>query len=394
MLFLWHNSRTILQSRLFVPTPFCDGSVRLSPTLSLYIARQYIVAFLMVLVAVVSLIMLFDVIELIRRAAGHSQAGLMAVLSLAVLKMPHMAHMIMPFAVMIGAMVAFWRLTRTNELVIARAAGISAWEFLLPILGTVMAFGIFEITVINPVGAAMYARFERLQDEVLTSRGAVLDVSEMGLWLREGLDGNGQMVVHSDQVRQQGLQLDMKDVHIFIYDAPDHFLYRIAAGTASLEDGYFLLTDVWTMHPGQPSVHEDEVRLATALTLERVKDNFAAPETLSFWQLPGFIHFFEKAGFSAPKHRMYLQSLISSPILYCAMVLIAALFSLQPNSRSGGLLRRVVAGVATGFVLYFVSKVVYALGLSQSIPQFLAAWAPALIASFAGLGGLFHLEDG
>jgi len=370
------------------------GSVRLSPTLSYYIAKQYVVAFAMVLVAVLGLIMLFDVIELIRRAAGHTQAGIWAVLSLAFLKLPHMAHLIMPFVVMIGAMVAFWRLTRTNELVVARAAGISAWEFLIPILGFVMAFGVFEITVINPVGAAMFARFERLQDEVLTNRGAVLDVSEMGLWLREGLDGGGQVVVHSDSVKQDGLQLDMKDVHIFVYDQPDHFSYRMSADTASLEPGDFLLTDVWTMRAGEASVHSDALRLVTSLTLERVKDNFASPETLSFWQLPGFIRFFEKAGFSAPKHRMYLQSLISSPILYCAMVLIAALFSLQPNQRSGGLLRRVVAGVATGFVLYFVSKVVYALGLSQSIPQVLAAWAPALIASFAGLGGLFHLEDG
>ena len=368
--------------------------MRLSPTLSVYIARQYLVAFAMVLVAVVSLIMLFDVIELIRRSAGHDHAGILSLLSLAVLKMPNMAHVIMPFAVMIGAMVAFWRLTRTNELVVARAAGISAWEFLVPILALVLALGVFEITVINPIGAAMFARFERMQDEVLSNHAAQLDVSEMGLWLREGLDGNGQMVVHSDLVKQEGLHLSMKDVHIFIYDAPDSFSYRISAGTADLEQGFFLLTDVWVMRPGQASVHSDVMRLATSLTLERVKDNFAAPETLSFWQLPGFIHFFEKAGFTAPKHRMYLQSLISSPILYCAMVLIAALFSLQPNSRSGGLLRRVVAGVATGFVLYFVSKVVYALGLSQSIPQVLAAWSPALIASFAGLGGLFHLEDG
>ena len=370
------------------------GSVRLSPTLSVYIAKQYLIAFAMVLAGVVGLIMLFDVIELIRRAAGMAHVGLWSLLALAVLKMPHMAHVVMPFAVMIGAMVAFWRLTRTNELVVARAAGISAWEFLVPILGAVMAFGIFEITVINPIGAAMFARFERLQDEVLTNRLAVLDVSEMGLWLREGLDGGGQVVVHSDAVRQEGLKLELSDVHIFVYDRPDHFSYRLSAQTASLEQGYFLLTDVWTLRPGEASVHNEALRMTTALTLDRVKDNFASPETLSFWELPGFIRFFEKAGFSAPKHRMYLQSLLSSPILYCAMVLIAALFSLQTDQRSGGLLRRVVAGVGTGFVLYFVSKVVYALGLSQSIPQVLAAWAPAMIASLAGLGGLFHTEDG
>jgi lipopolysaccharide export system permease protein len=115
---------------------------------------------------------------------------------------------------------------------------------------------------------------------------------------------------------------------------------------------------------------------------------------MSFWQLPAFIAFFEKAGFAAAKHRMYLQSLLASPLLYCAMVLIAAIFSLKPNMRSGGLLRRVGGGVGSGFCIYFFSKIVYAFGLSSTLPQSLAAWSPAIVAGLIGMTGLFHLEDG
>ena len=76
------------------------------------------------------------------------------------------------------------------------------------------------------------------------------------------------------------------------------------------------------------------------------------------------------------------------------MVLMAAMFSLRPNTRSGGLLARIGAGVAAGFAVYFFSKVIYALGLSATLPQALAAWTPALFAGLIGLSGLFHLEDG
>jgi lipopolysaccharide export system permease protein len=91
---------------------------------------------------------------------------------------------------------------------------------------------------------------------------------------------------------------------------------------------------------------------------------------------------------------MYLQSLLASPLLYCAMVLIAAIFSLKPNMRSGGLLRRVGGGVGSGFCIYFFSKIVYAFGLSSTLPQSLAAWSPAIVAGLIGMTGLFHLEDG
>lgn len=368
--------------------------MRLSPTFSFYVARQFLVAFAIALAVIMGIIFLFDVIELIRRASGRGGVGISLLLAMALLKLPKMAHTILPFAVMIGAMISFWRMTRTHELVVARSAGVSVWQFLAPVMIAVFAIGLFEVTVFNPLGAAMYSRFERMQDEVILNRTSALDVSEVGLWLREGQEGGGQMVVHADEVRQEGLTLKMQSVHIFLYDTPSHFTHRLLAERAQLANGTVELEKVWQMEPGKPSVYIETLRLPTQLTLERVQDNFASPEALSFWQLPAFIAFFEKAGFTAVKHRMYQQSLLSSPFLLCGMVLIAAVFSLSPNIRSGGLMMRIGGGVASGFVLYFFSKLVYALGLSATLPQMLAAWSPAMVAGLFGAGVLFHLEDG
>ena len=367
--------------------------MRISATLSSYIARQFALAFATVLLVIMGVILLFDVIELIRRGAGRAEMHIWTLLGMALLKLPQMIHTILPFAVMIGAMVAFWRLTRTHELVVARSAGISVWQFLTPVLATVAVIGVLEFTAFNPLAAAMYARFERLQDEVLLGKTSALDVSEVGLWLREG-DTREQKVVHAEDVHQDGLVLNLRGVHIFLFDGPDHFARRVYAQSGRLVDGTLELRDVWQMEGGRASAHQDSLRLPTELTLERVHDNFASPETMSFWQLPAFIGFFEKAGFAATKHRMYLQSLLASPLLYCAMVLIAAIFSLKPNMRSGGMLVRVGGGVGAGFAVYFFSKIIYAFGLSAVLPQSLAAWSPALVAGLMGLSGLLHLEDG
>jgi len=60
----------------------------------------------------------------------------------------------------------------------------------------------------------------------------------------------------------------------------------------------------------------------------------------------------------------------------------------------GGWTARGVAGLGAGFVLYFFSRLTYALGLSATLPLALAAWAPALVAALLGLTYLFHSEDG
>ncbi len=75
------------------------------------------------------------------------------------------------------------------------------------------------------------------------------------------------------------------------------------------------------------------------------------------------------------------------------MILIAATFSLRP-ARRGGVGRMIGLGVASGFLLYFLSDLVFALGLSARIPVMLAAWAPAAVSSLLGLAMLLHLEDG
>jgi lipopolysaccharide export system permease protein len=53
-----------------------------------------------------------------------------------------------------------------------------------------------------------------------------------------------------------------------------------------------------------------------------------------------------------------------------------------------------VSGVAAGFLLYFLSDIVVALGLSAKIPVLLAAWTPAGISTIFGISMLLHLEDG
>jgi len=79
----------------------------------------------------------------------------------------------------------FWRLTRSNELVVARAIGVSVWQFLSPILVAAILIGVLKVGMINPIGAALVAEFDRLEMRYLRGHGNALDVSHAGIWLRQ-----------------------------------------------------------------------------------------------------------------------------------------------------------------------------------------------------------------
>lgn len=366
--------------------------MRLSATMSLYIGKQFIVSFIAIFTILLTLVLLVDAIELLRRAASKPQVNFAMVMEMAVLKLPHMGQQLFPFAVLFGGMSVFWRLTRNHELVISRAAGVSAWQFLLPVLVLAFILGIIKITIFNPLSSTMLLRFERVEATAFKGQESFLALSSSGLWLRQS-DGTDQSVIHARNFLQQGAEVELRNVNVFIYEGVGKFTRRIDAAVAVLEDGFWRMGDVWIHEPDVPSRNEAEYWLETDLTLGSIQDNFAPPETMSFWDLPGFIETLENSGFSAVRHRLYWHTLLAAPLLMSAMVLIAATFTLR-QSRRGGTLFVISGGVLTGFVFYFFSDVVFALGLSDSIPVTLAAWTPSGVTTLLGLAMLLHLEDG
>jgi lipopolysaccharide export system permease protein len=365
-------------------------TTNISLTLSLYISRRFLAGFFLVLVSIGAIIFLIDVVELFRRAASRPEVTFRLVISLATLKVPHEVQRIMPFCVLFGGMYAFWRLTRSSELVVARAAGISVWQFLLPAVVVAMLIGAVSVAVINPLASSMLLRYERLDASLFKGRSQLLSISETGLWLRQA-DKEGQSVIHA--LRMVPGSMALQDVTVYLFDAKHKFTGRVDAATARLEEGAWRLSGAVVTGPNQPSRRMPQYRLPTHWTAAKIEDSFSSPETLSFWNLPGFIRLLDQAGFTATRHRVYWYSLLAVPVLLAAMVLIAASFSLR-MARRGGLSFLVFGGVIFSFFLFFLSDLVFALGLSATIPALLAAWTPTLVTMLIGLTILLHIEDG
>ncbi len=362
----------------------------ISWTLSRYLARQFLTSVGMVFALCVTLGFVIDIVELLNRTSGKEQIGLPTIVGMALLKLPNLTEKMMPFACLFGAIWCFARMTRSQELVIARASGVSAWLFLAPALASAILLGAFMTGIYNPFASRLISRYEELEAKYIRGRPSLLQVSSGGLWLRQG-DEKGQSVIHALRVSDSGLKLE--DVILFIYEGQDIFRGRIDARTAALKAGYWHLERAWVTGPDRPAVFYSTLDLKTTLTPNQIQESFATPDTISFWDLPRFISLAEAAGFSATKHRLHYHALLAAPILLCAMIFVAAAFSLR-LARLGGAARLILAGVLTGFLLYFFTDVTQALGISGIVPVALAAWAPATTALLLGMAAVFNQEDG
>jgi lipopolysaccharide export system permease protein len=358
-------------------------------TLARYFGLRFLTAVLVVFGGIFALVALIDYIELMRRAGDIPNVSAALVAKTSLYRVPQVVERILPFCILIGAMSCYLNLSRRLELVVARSAGLSAWQFVTPALVVAFALGIVATTVYNPISAMLQERSKRFEAELF---GKTTNVPRRGgsFWLSQRTD-DGQTIINAAGSRDQGVNLN--GVSIFSLDVDGHFKQRIEARAAVLEPGVWRLRDARIYALSILPVDQAEYRLKTSLTPEQVRESFATPETVPFWELPQYIQIAEHAGLIAAGYRLQFQKLLARPFLLAAMVLLAAAVSLR-FFRFGGVQKMVLSGVAAGFLLYVLSKVTEDLSKAELMHPVAAAWLPVLVGGVTGFSALLYQEDG
>ncbi|MBP5534864.1 MAG: LptF/LptG family permease [Alphaproteobacteria bacterium] len=359
---------------------------------SRYLAKKFLLAFFAVLFVLAALILLFDVIDLLRRASSRDYVGFLDVVRLGLYKVPQMLPLILPFTILIASVITFLLLSKTHELVIARSAGLSVWNFLTPVFVVVCLIGIVNITLINPFSTAMIRRYQFEEGETLRKKTG-FSWNEKGLWLREKM-GDDPVIIHADSVYQEGKDLKLTGVLVLNLNTDETLKKQIEAKNGFLS-GYTLVVNNGVSYTPDGDREEGiQMHIPTQLDLDKIIQTFDKPEEISFWKLPHFIKLLNNAGFSSLKHRMHFYSTLASIFYFIAMVFIAAMFTLSPNQRQGGILMKSANAILFGFVLFFISRLTGALGMSGTLPIFLAVFGPSVIMIFISASVLLHNEDG
>ncbi|MEJ0062308.1 MAG: LptF/LptG family permease [Alphaproteobacteria bacterium] len=358
-------------------------------TIFRYIALQFLTWFGAFLFGLAGVILLFEVAELLRRAADVPSATVPIVLQMAFFKLPETIEKVLPFVVLFSGMFTFWRLTRSQELVVVRASGVSVWQFLMPVMLTTLALSAVNVTIVNPIGARMIARYWEMESSYLY-RLPTLELTGAGLWLRQK-STTYEYLLHADYVTLEPLTL--RPLMVIVYDKDNSYIGRIDAANAVLKDNSWIIENAWFNQNHEQAQLLPEFRIPTDLTLQKIQESMAAPNTISFWQLPQFINALQAIGLPALRHQMEFQGLLAQPWMLMAMAFFAAAFSLR-LVRRGGTLALAFAGVTVGSFAFALNSVLVALGTTQTLPVALAAWATPLICLASGAAALLYLEDG
>ena len=350
-------------------------------TLFRYFALRFVSWITLCLIGLASIISLIQTVELVRRVSVlASSPPDINFIKMALLSLPAVIEMILPFATLAGAMLCFSSWNRSNEFVAVRGFGQSVWAALGPALFSAFIIGMLLVAVINPIGAVTSKRHEAQMAKIFGESDSNFSVSTSGIWLRDKLE-SGKLIIRGDALNAETASIINPVIYLFHDNIHMKALYK--ASNMQLTDKGWMLDRASRWQTDGQKTDLGNLLLPTELDALDLRQSGLRPQSISVFLLPGFIDALERAGIPASEYRFHLYKTLSVPLLMIGIAMLAARVTLTNVSR-GRRSRLFLRGVFLAIVIFIFSYFMQILGSSLQVPMSVAAWTPAIAISLVG----------
>ena len=357
-----------------------------SNTIAWYVARMFLVrtlAFILGLVLILESLDLLGESGKILAAAGNGEADLWTYV---MLRVPQIIELFLPFAVLLATLVTLATLNQNSEVVIFKAAGISAHQILLPLI--LAAFGVATINfVFNErivTRATATLTVWKANDYVKTAQKAAPRTAR---WVRGGDDlFNAETVSGTGDGTRLG--------QITIFDRVDNRLTRVvkAARARPIEGGWRLEeVSIFEVAAGRVETIP-ALDFKTPVVPRQFTTASIDPKFVPLWQLIPQISEQRAAGKPVDVLIAAAHHKISGPLSTVLMPLLGAVAAFG-LARSGRLFVRAVIGMFLGFAFFVADNFMLAMGSFATVPPIMAAWSPFLLFLLIGEAVLICTEE-
>lgn len=348
-----------------------------------YILREYAKIFLMCFAGLMTIYLVIDFFEKVRRFLRYD-ADVVSILTYFALKIPAVSFQIAPLAILMATLLTLGLLSRSNEITAMRSCGISlSWitsPFLLFATGVALILLAFSSTII-PLASERAEEVRLIQIE---KKPAPLTVKAPQPWARISADALMQVT----EIDVGGETL--RGIHLFHFD----HAFRLDRMTEAAEAHY--TPDGWVLVSGnqrrfQSDNTVDLVRFTKQpVDIPLIPDDFSTSltgdsETMTFREIRNYVGRFRHEGFAFTRLLTDYYGRVAFPLVTVIMVLVGIALSLRRSGVRGG---SMAVGIGQAFVVGFcywtTHSIAIALGRGGVLAPMLAGWmANMLFLSFA-----------
>lgn len=366
-------------------------STRFPLILDDYVLRNFVSYLLLILASFMVLTLIFTFFELLNDIV-RNKIPLLTVGEYLLNVVPSLLYLVTPLSVLLGVLVTFGIMQKSNEITAMKATGVSIYRTIIPVLfiALVLAGGLFMLDQ----WYLPYAnkRVETLKNQI-KGKPAQTYLRPDRKWIFgesrkiHGQEQNRKIYYYEfyDAERDQfgnisSFELDPHSFQIVrrVYSARAHWSDNLQQWV--FEKGW--LRDF--NGDGIADYHRFEVNTFAEMNEppSYFRKEVRQSQEMNYEELSRYIRDLQQSGFDVVRLRVQLQKKIAFPLITLVMAVLAVPFALSAG-RHGAL-----TGVATALIIalvYWVTSGLFeAMGNVSQLPPLIAAWSPDLIFGFAG----------
>lgn len=358
------------------------------PTVRRYATRSLLIHLVLILVGFVALLQLLDLLnnsdEIVAQHGGQPSA----IWIYAFLRLPSTTSVILPFSILMAALVTLARLARNNEILALKASGMSFYRLLLSLVPAALLIGIAHLLLNDQILPPANDALERWNATAVSLSDTSPDSTRSSVWARDG-----SRFIRIGSVINEGAELH--DVTLFQRNDKGVLNEFIVANEAIYRDGQWRLVNVSLLPlasttSGSPVLLTDMI-WETGLTPNHFADLAVDPASLSFIDLWRFVANPDIGGRPYSFYQTWFQRKFAIPLTAVLMILLAAPVA-QGFQRHGGFAAGLAVGVGLGFLFFVTEGLMLTLGETGVVPPTIAAWGPATVFGMFGTVALLRIE--
>ncbi len=300
------------------------------------------------------------------------------IMSLLVYRTPQFVYFVIPIAALLSVLVTFGLLSRTSELTVMKACGISLYRVALPIVVLSLLFSAALFALDQEILAQSNRRATAIDDQIRGRPPKTFNPLNRR-WVI-GHDGSIYHYGYFDPRREMLTSLTMYRL------APD--AWRLTSQTYAATAEY---RGAWTgvngwiqeLHAGPPRWRVFTREPLPIESPEYFKTEDTEADLMTVAQLRRSVRELAATGANVVPQQVDLQRKLAFPFVTFVMTLLAVPFGVTTGRR--GTLYGIGLGIVLALSYWFVMSVFVAIGKAGLLPPVLAAWTPNIIVSASAI---------
>ena len=354
-----------------------------------YLAREFIkivIVMSFVFFCLGFIINLFEEINFFK----DLDVGINVPIMLSALFVPSMLYNMFPFVVLLSGIWFFLKIRKTDEIIAMKVSGMSNFSVIIIPCVVSILLGVFFVTLINPITAALVKKYESFRGSYQTHQFEYLaTVNVNGIWIKERSFGKNYIIKASNLDGQNLLGLI-----IYEFDHNNDFVKRINAKSADISSLKWKLKDATIIDKDGKIILEnlDNLRYQSKYDIKKIKSLYANLDTISFWNLENEIKILENRGYSTRGMKTKWHRSLAFPLFLLSMVLLSGVFTLGKRSKENNSTYIFIA-IITSVLIFYFNDFSAALGKTEKLPIEVSVWMPIMIIFIFGAVGLIHANQ-